>query len=303
MTSLALHGAVVAVMFLVAYSSSFESKVTTKPFELVAGEGDNFSATEAPALGVPNGVKLTIPNPPPPAPELTPPKIEPTPAPPEPTPAPPEPTPPKPKTPEPKTPPPTPVPEQPKNATPTKSGSGKTKTLAEEMRWKTIVGESKIKQQVAKEKAAEKKRLEQERKEQAKREALAAAKAPRIDAEGIAAGVRGGSTSNTKGGAGGTALSRPDGPALEAYFGMLRERLLRALDKPPGISDTLVAEAEFRIGADGSLTAAKIVKSSGSPEFDRAVIEAFSRVRMPARPDGKSSVESLLFRTKDLGGN
>jgi len=294
MTSLALHGLVVGVMFLVAYSSSFDPKVQTKPFELVMGEGDNFAATEAAALGTPGGIKLNVPPQPvpePPKPEVV--KVEPAPAPPEPAPvAPPTPEPPKP----------VPVKETPKPAAPTKSGNTKTKSIAEEMRWKTIVEESKAKQQIAKARAAEKKRLEQERRDQAKREAEAAARAPRIDAEGIAKGVLGGSTSNTKGGAGGTAMTRPDGPALEAYFGMLRERLLRALDKPPGLSDTLVAVAEFRIGADGSISGVKIISSSGSPEFDRAVIEAYSRVSMPPRPDKKGSVESLTFRTKDLAG-
>jgi hypothetical protein len=32
------------------------------------------------------------------------------------------------------------------------------------------------------------------------------------------------------------------------------------------------------------------------------VVEAYGRVRMPGRPDGKSSVHSLKFRTKDLEG-
>ncbi|MFM9956284.1 MAG: TonB family protein, partial [Opitutaceae bacterium] len=77
---------------------------------------------------------------------------------------------------------------------------------------------------------------------------------------------------------------------------------LKALDKPPGLSDTLVAEAEFRIGADGSIRGAKIISPSGSVEFDRAVLEAYSRVRMPARPDGKSTVQTARFRTKDLDG-
>ena len=170
--------------------------------------------------------------------------------------------------------------------------------MAEQMRWEAIRSESKIKTQIARDKAAEKKRLEQE----AKVAKAAAASAPRVDVEGIVKGVQGGSTANTEGGAGGKALVRSDGPVMEAYFGMLRDRLLKALDKPPGLSDTLVAEAEFRIGADGSIRGAKIISPSGSVEFDRAVLEAYSRVRMPARPDGKSTVQTARFRTKDLDG-
>ena len=307
-TSVVLHSLVVAVLLLAAYSKSFESKPATKVFELVAGEGDNFAATEAPALGSPGGIKLSVPSPPVPrlepvAPEVT--KPEPVPEKPVPTPpipTPPVPTPPVPTPPVPKPPipvaPPVPKQEPVKSPTEPKPTTSKTKTMAEQMRWEAIRSESKIKTQIARDKAAEKKRLEQE----AKVAKAAAASAPRVDVEGIVKGVQGGSTANKEGGAGGKALVRSDGPVMEAYFGMLRDRLLKALDKPPGLSDTLVAEAEFRIGADGSIRGAKIISPSGSVEFDRAVLEAYSRVRMPARPDGKSTVQTARFRTKDLDG-
>ena len=292
-TSVVLHSLVVAVLLLAAYSKSFESKPATKVFELVAGEGDNFAATEAPALGSPGGIKLSVPSPPVPRPEPVAPEVTK----PEPVPEKPIPTPPVPKPPMPVAP---PVPKQEPVKSPTepKPTTSKTKTMAEQMRWEAIRSESKIKTQIARDKAAEKKRLEQE----AKVAKAAAASAPRVDVEGIVKGVQGGSTANKEGGAGGKALVRSDGPVMEAYFGMLRDRLLKALDKPPGLSDTLVAEAEFRIGADGSIRGAKIISPSGSVEFDRAVLEAYSRVRMPARPDGKSSVQTARFRTKDLDG-
>ena len=292
-TSVVLHGLVVAVLLLAAYSKSFESKPATKIFELVAGEGDNFAATEAPALGSPGGIKLSVPAPPVPRPEPVAPEVTK----PEPVPEKPIPTPPVPKPPMPVAP---PVPKQEPVKSPTepKPTTSKTKTMAEQMRWEAIRSESKIKTQIARDKAAEKKRLEQE----AKVAKAAAASAPRVDVEGIVKGVQVGSTANKEGGAGGKALVRSDGPVMEAYFGMLRDRLLKALDKPPGLSDTLVAEAEFRIGADGSIRGAKIISPSGSAEFDRAVLEAYSRVRMPARPDGKSSVQTARFRTKDLDG-
>ena len=297
-TSVVLHGLVVAVLLLAAYSKSFESKPATKIFELVAGEGDNFAATEAPALGSPGGIKLSVPAPPVPRPEPVAPEVtKPEPVPEKPVPTPPIPTPPVPKPPIPVAP---PVPKQEPVKSPTepKPTTSKTKTMAEQMRWEAIRSESKIKTQIARDKAAEKKRLEQE----AKVAKAAAASAPRVDVEGIVKGVQGGSTANKEGGAGGKALVRSDGPVMEAYFGMLRDRLLKALDKPPGLSDTLVAEAEFRIGADGSIRGAKIISPSGSVEFDRAVLEAYSRVRMPARPDGKSTVQTARFRTKDLDG-
>lgn len=303
-TSVLLHGLVVAVLLLAAYSKSFESKPATKIFELVAGEGDNFAATEAPALGSPGGIKLSVPTPPIPPPEpVAPEATKPEPVPEKPIPTPPVPTPPIPTPPVPKPPipvaPPVPKQEPVKSPTEPKPTTSKTKTMAEQMRWEAIRSESKIKTQIARDKAAEKKRLEQE----AKVAKAAAASAPRVDVEGIVKGVQGGSTANKVGGAGGKALVRSDAPEMmDAYFGMLRDRLLKALDKPPGLSDTLVAEAEFRIGADGSIRGAKIISPSGSAEFDRAVLEAYSRVRMPARPDGKSSVQTARFRTKDLDG-
>lgn len=303
-TSVVLHGLVVAVLLLAAYSKSFESKPATKIFELVAGEGDNFAATEAPALGSPGGIKLSVPAPPVPRPEPVAPEVtKPEPVPEKPIPTPPVPTPPIPTPPVPKPPmpvaPSVPKQEPVKSPTEPKPTTSKTKTMAEQMRWEAIRSESKIKTQIARDKAAEKKRLEQE----AKAAKAAAASAPRVDVEGIVKGVQGGSTANKVGGAGGKALVGSDAlEKMDAYFGMLRDRLLKALDKPPGLSDTLVAEAEFRIGADGSIRGAKIISPSGSAEFDRAVLEAYSRVRMPARPDGKSSVQTARFRTKDLDG-
>ena len=86
MLSAALHAVVVALALLLSYSASRRSEDAPKVFELVAGEGDNYLAREAPALGTP-GVKLNVPATaaprvdvtPPPEPEPTPVKPAPTP--------------------------------------------------------------------------------------------------------------------------------------------------------------------------------------------------------------------------------
>ena len=70
MLSLALHGALVVVALLFSYALNQQVKNAPKVFELVAGAGDNYAATEAPALGSPNGVKLDLP--PPPTPQIEP---------------------------------------------------------------------------------------------------------------------------------------------------------------------------------------------------------------------------------------
>src|SRR3569833_4023292 len=53
LTSLLIHGLAVAGLFGYAYFLHNEEP-PTKIIELVAGEGDNFGATEAPALGSPD---------------------------------------------------------------------------------------------------------------------------------------------------------------------------------------------------------------------------------------------------------
>ena len=63
MLSLTLHAAVVAVLLFLSYAASPGNKEKPQVFELVAGAGDNYMATAAPALGSPGGVKLDLPAP------------------------------------------------------------------------------------------------------------------------------------------------------------------------------------------------------------------------------------------------
>jgi colicin import membrane protein len=178
-------------------------------------------------------------------------------------------------------------------------------TPAQKLRRDYMVADNKAKIAIQKEREAEEKRLAQleaEQKKQAKTQPPAKidpAKLPKLNPDDIVKGVPGGSL-DVKEGAGGNRLTRSDeDSALDLYFAMLKERLLRAIAKPSGVSDTLVTEAEFRLNADGSITGARIIKRSGSPEFDNAVLEAFAHTRMPARPDGRSETHKLEFRTRD----
>jgi colicin import membrane protein len=127
----------------------------------------------------------------------------------------------------------------------------------------------------------------------------ASAPGPRIDASGIKKGVTGGTGAGSKG-AGGTALSAAEGAAMERYESMLIQRLKEAHEKPGGLSDLLTADVRFTMAANGSFSSVRIVRSSGNADFDQSVIEAFARVRMPARPDGKTEVIELTFRMKEL---
>ena len=179
-----------------------------------------------------------------------------------------------------------------------------------------IVAESKAKREIKKEREAEAKKAAEEQKKLTKEEydrqnktkTVASAnksnptKAPKIDAEGIAKGVVGGSTANKVGGAGGKALKTDNTDVLAGYDALFKQRLRREFEPPPGLSDSLKVEIEVRSNADGTLTSARVAKSSGSAEFDQAVLDALRRVRMPARPDKKSETIEFIFTMREREG-
>jgi colicin import membrane protein len=272
-----LHGTVVALMFVAAYVAKQPNIVQV--FDVVAGEGDNFAAKVAAARGTENGLKVNVPNPP--APTAEPPKPEPVKA----EPAPVVPTPPPPTKQE--------VKPQPKVET--------IPNFAKQMKQEVKKAENKAKRDIAKERAAEEKRLAEEKKKISKAEfdaqhKVASAAPPKsnapkvapIDAQGIKKGVLGGSTENKIGGAGGKVLKTDNEDVLGAYFAMFKEKLRAKFEPPPGLSDTLKVEVEIVSHADGSISGAQIAKSSGSKEFDEAVLAALRRVQMPSRPDKKT---------------
>ncbi len=272
--SVTLHGTIIALILLFSFVTTGQTRNMPRVLELVAGEGNNSSATVAPMLGTTDRVKLTVPVP-------TPPKAEPTPV---------------------EVAPIQPAPSSPKPVTPA-AVAPKAPNFSNQIRRQVIRAESTAKMQLAREHAAEAKRLAKEEADRAKQAKAAAATPPKftkIDAAGIAKGVIGGSTENKVGGAGGKALVSDEGSALDRYFSLLKRRLEEALNRPPGLSDTLVATVEFHIAADGTLSGARIVKRSGSAEFDRAVLDAVAAVgSIGARPDGQSETLTLDFRMKE----
>lgn len=292
MLSATLHGVVVALLLLFSYVVNLQMDEQPKIFELVAGEGDNYMAREAPALGVPGGVKVPIP------------------AAPEPRPAPPDPA---PQELAPATPPPQAVPKIP-TPTPTKQKETAVTDFKKKLQRDLIRADSKAKREIKKEHEAEAKRVAEEQKRMTKEEfdkANKAKSAPapagksgqpkvaKIDAEGIAKGVVGGSAANKVGGAGGKALTSDNDDLLAGYYSLFKQRLRAEFEPPPGLSDALKATIEVRSNADGSLASWRIVKSSGSSEFDRAVLDAIRRVKMPARPDKKSELIEFDFTLRD----
>ncbi len=125
-------------------------------------------------------------------------------------------------------------------------------------------------------------------------------KGPRIDTEGIAQGVKGGSTANKRGGGGGKALTREEQNELNTYISFLINALKEAHTPPPGVNENLAAQVTFDITAGGHIINPRISKSSGDKDFDESVLDAFRRVRsIGPTPNGKSDTWTVTFRMRD----
>ena len=165
--ALALHAAAVALTLGLGFVAANREPEAARIIELVAGEGDNYAATEAPALGVEGGVKLSVPAAAAPRPEppalLRPPEPEPAPeiAPVAPTPvavSPPVPAPKAPPTPAP------PTPAPPAEKTPSAPGNEAVPNFKKKIQYEIVRGDAKAKLQLRREREAEQKRLAEERK-------------------------------------------------------------------------------------------------------------------------------------------
>ena len=303
LSSATLHAAAVVLVVAAAWVTNQQIRPPVKIFDLVAGEGDNWAATEAPALGTPDGVKLQVPA----AAESAPRMAEPVPRIAEPEAAPPEPiaaapiqeAPPAPATTAKTTS--TPAPDLVRTAK--KVAAKVEQKMAQKQRMEDAIAADKAR----KDAAAAKKIMTKEQydklygnKANPAGKAGGATKIARVDPKGIAGGVVGGSTANTVGGAGGKALSREEASVMEGYFSYLKQKLEQAHEPPVGVSDKLSVRVEFMLAVDGSISQVHVVRSSGNRDFDQSVLEAFKRVRsIGTRPDGRSEPITLEFNTRD----
>ncbi|MGH7995813.1 MAG: energy transducer TonB [Opitutaceae bacterium] len=295
-SSLLLHGGAAALIALAGFLAEQSASPPARIFELVQGPGDNYRATEAPKLGEPTGrarIKLTIPQMAmdrPEAPAAVP--AEPI-----------------------ETEPPVPVtpvevrPKPVRRMAPAHSESvpnfkrelARTESRRiSHLRWEERVRDLRRRRAEAAARRA---------KELARRRAAAAQhvsyaeylKEHGLSAEPAPRGLRGGVTRGTGSvaGAGGTALTRAQMDELDAYFAELRIQLQNNFAAPPEANDAMVAHVSFHMGADGSISGVRITHSSGDEAFDEAVIEAFHRVRMGPRPDGRGEDDELDFSLKE----
>jgi colicin import membrane protein len=306
-----LHGLFAAALFYTAYALKDEVIDKGKIFELVAGEGDNYAATEAPALGTPGGVKFDLASAPAAAPVFTPPKPVETALPEPVAPAPVEAVaPPKvePKSqPKPK---PEPSPVTKAEVKPDAKTDPVVPNLVKSMKRVQVRIDSKQKAQRAKEEkeAARQAALAAKAAEIAARKAELTgqgkagggqSKIAKIDAEGIAKGVIGGSTANKTGGAGGKALSRGEQDLMETYYALIKQRVKEA-KKPVDCDPNVVATVGFHVSPAGTFSQVRIIRSSGNAEFDQSVVDAFHQVSSVRRQDEQGELDlTINVNTKE----
>ncbi|MEX2044599.1 MAG: hypothetical protein WD941_04545, partial [Opitutus sp.] len=225
--SATLHAVVAALLMWAAYVINRQEE-QPRIFELVAGEGDNFAAREAPALGT-REVTLDLP------------RVE--------------------SRPEPVAPPVAPAPAPAPNWT---KQIKREITRAETKAKKDIAKERAAEEKRRAEEAKKMTKAQFDAQNKAKPPPKAAPppKIAKINVKGIAKGVAGGSVKNTTGGAGGKALTAGEGTELERYFAMFKQRLKARFEPPPGLSETLEVRVRVQNNADGSLTNPRVVRSS-----------------------------------------
>jgi len=289
-----LHALFAGVLLYTAYVLKDEVIEKGKIFELVDGEGDNYAATEAPALGTPGGVKFDLASAPsvftPPKPIATP---EPEPVAPSPVEA-------------------VPLPKPKPEPSPVVKADTKPTAKTDPVVPNFTKGIQRIENRIADKQKAKRDR---DAKAAAKAADIAARKAElmgegkagggqskivKIDSKGIAKGVLGGSTANTTGGAGGTALSRDEQDLMGTYFALIKQRL-REVMRPVDGDDNIAAKVEFHISPAGTFSQVHIIKSSGNADYDQAVLDAFHQVSSVRRQDDQGElVPTLSIKMKDL---
>jgi len=152
--------------------------------------------------------------------------------------------------------------------------------------------EEQAKKDEAKDKAADKAKAEKARKDaEAKAEAQRQENLRRIQ------GMAGGTGAP---GATGTA-ARSSGPSAN-YAGRIKARVRpNIIYNDPGGDSNPEAEVEVRTGPGGSIIGRKVVKSSGLPDFDSAVLRALDKTEtFPADTDGTvPKVMIITFRPRE----
>lgn len=310
--SAVLHALIVALIIFSAYY--VKNRDDGPPiFELVGGEGTNYAATEAPPLGEPGAtgvdqvvlppspVRIPDPEPVAPAPEpvavvqpVAPPPLTPQEA-----------SPVKPVSVT-KAPPVTEVkaPDFAKNIArlTTKRAANIEKKFQAEQKAKA---ERERKAAEAQAKRMTKADFDKANKTSAKTAAAPKATGTSVRPPSVAAGIRGGMAgappSNSTSGAGGTAMARAEADLMSAYLALIVQTVRKTMEEA-SFGDELTARIQFTVSSAGTISGMRILTSSGSNEFDRAVLDAFRNVPdLGPPPNGKSGSYSANLVMSDRG--
>ena len=105
--------------------------------------------------------------------------------------------------------------------------------------------------------------------------------------------------STVKVGAGGMAMTTQEVELSKAYVALIIQRIRQSMEAA-GINDVRSAGVEFRVSLDGAISNARVIDSSGSSKFDQAVIAAFRSIRPIGRPPtGRAEVFKTVIRLRE----
>lgn len=222
--------------------------------------------------------------------------VEPAPAP---TPPPEPPPPPKPAAAEPAPPPPRPDPQI--AIEKEKLEREKQRKLEEEREREALKKKQLAEKQKQEAEALKKKQLAEQQRREAEEKKREAAEAARL------AELRKRNLERMMGQAGATGDERSTGTAMQSsgpsasYAGRIKARVLPNIVFADDLPSNPTAEVEVRAGADGTILSRRLIKSSGSKEWDEAVLRAIDRTEvLPRDVDGRvPSSLVITFRPRD----
>ncbi len=97
-------------------------------------------------------------------------------------------------------------------------------------------------------------------------------------------------------GAGGTAMTSNELSLSKRYVAMIIQRIRQSLEQA-GINELREAGVKFSVSVEGAISDVSITRSSGSAEFDRAIIAAFRTIRpIGSPPTGRAEVFTTVIR-------
>ena len=151
---------------------------------------------------------------------------------------------------------------------------------------------------------AEREEAERRKKEEAQKKAEAA---KAREAEAAAAAQREANLKRVQGLAGASGDENATGSALKSagpsssYGGRVRAKIKPNIVFPDSIDGNPLAIVEVRVAPDGTITGRKLVRSSGVPAWDEAVLRAIDKTEILPRDEGRAPppVMSIGFRPRD----